>query len=306
MPSCSKCKAPSVEHIRYNGCDLCREHFLEFVERRFKAEFRRQTDLNGKSVVAVALSGGKDSSVALYLTNEILRERRGVEVVAITIDEGIAGYRPRTLDAARQLAESLGVRHLIVSMERELGVTMDHLARTGDKGACAYCGVLRRKCLNIAAKSVRADIIVTGHNLDDISQSILMNFMRGDTERLARLGPHDHVQPGLVPRVEPLRQIPEKEAFLYALLKGLPFSDDECPYADAALRNEFRAMIDDMESRHPGTRHSILASYESIRPALHTTFPTAQLSLCACGEPCHGDKCMACRMLEGRIERKSC
>jgi uncharacterized protein (TIGR00269 family) len=299
MPSCSKCKAPSVEHIRYNGCDLCREHFLEFVERRFKAEFRKQTDLNGKSVVAVAISGGKDSSVALHLTNEILKERRGVEVVAITVDEGIAGYRPRTLEAARELCGSLGVRHLVVSMEEELRVTMDELAQTGDKGACAYCGVLRRKCLNTAAKKARADIIVTGHNLDDISQSILMNFMRGDTERLARLGPHDHIQPGLVPRVEPLRQVPEKEAFLYALLKGLPFSDDECPYAEAALRNEFRAMIDDMESRHPGTRHSILASYESIRTALHITFPVAQLSLCKCGEPCHGEMCMACRMIQG-------
>jgi uncharacterized protein (TIGR00269 family) len=298
MPSCSKCKAPSVEHIRYNGCDLCREHFLEFVERRFKAEFRRQTELNGKKVVAVALSGGKDSSVALYLTNEILKERRGIEVVAITVDEGIAEYRPQTIVAAEKLATSLGVRHLVVSMERELGVTMDHLALTGDKGACAYCGVLRRKCLNTAAKKVKADIIVTGHNLDDISQSILMNFMRGDTERLARLGPHDHVQPGFVPRVEPLRQVPEKEAFLYALLKELPFSDDECPYADAALRNEFRAMIDDMESRHPGTRHSILASYESIRPALHATFPMAGLSICDCGEPCHGSKCMACRMIQ--------
>jgi uncharacterized protein (TIGR00269 family) len=298
MPSCSKCGSPSIEHVRYNGCDLCREHFLEFVERRFKAEFRKQTDLNGKRVVAVALSGGKDSSVALYLTHQILKERRGVEIVAITVDEGIAGYRLETLAKALDLTRSLGVEHRVISMEEELGTTMDVLAKSGEKGACAYCGVLRRKCLNIAAKRAGADMIVTGHNLDDISQSILMNFMRGDTERLARLGPHDRVQPGLVPRVEPLRQVPEKEAFLYALLRDLPFSDDECPYAEAALRNEYRAMIDDMESRHPGTRHSILASYESIRPALHVAFPMVQLSLCSCGEPCHGGKCMACRMIQ--------
>ncbi|MEI6796497.1 MAG: TIGR00269 family protein [Methanomassiliicoccales archaeon] len=303
MPSCSKCGSPSIEHVRYNGCDLCREHFLEFVERRFKAEFRKQTDLNGKKVVAVALSGGKDSSVAVYLTHQILKERRGVEVVAITVDEGIAGYRPGTIGKAARLAESLGMRHVIISLEEELGVTMDEMACQGEKGACAYCGVLRRKCLNLAAKRVEADIIVTGHNLDDMAQSILMNFMRGDTERLARLGPHDRVQPGLVPRVEPLRQVPEKESFLYALLRELPFSDDECPYANEALRNEFRALIDDMESRHPGTRHSILASYDSIRPALHATFPTAGLSLCACGEPCHGGKCMACRMLDAFRER---
>jgi uncharacterized protein (TIGR00269 family) len=147
------------------------------------------------------------------------------------------------------------------------------------------------------------DVLVTGHNLDDVAQSVLMNFMRGDVERLARMGPHLHVQPGLIPRAEPLRLIPEQESMLYALVRGLESSDQECPYAAQALRNEYRDLIDRMEWKHPGTKYSIVASYDALRPALLESFPPATLRICRCGEPTLQDVCMACSMQE-KLERK--
>jgi uncharacterized protein (TIGR00269 family) len=125
-----------------------------------------------------------------------------------------------------------------------------------------------------------------------------MNFTRGDVERLARLGPHAKVQPGLIPRIQPLRLIPENETYLYALLRELPFSDDECPYADSALRNEYREIVNRLEDRHPGTKHSIVASYDCIRPLFAEAYPPAELGRCACGEPTANQKCMSCSMME--------
>jgi len=45
--ACDRCGAPAVEWLRYSGEHLCRAHFLEFVERRVKREFRSQVDLRG-------------------------------------------------------------------------------------------------------------------------------------------------------------------------------------------------------------------------------------------------------------------
>src|SRR3989475_2579400 len=84
------------------------------------------------------------------------------------------------------------------------------------------------------------DYVATGLNLDDTAQSILMNVARGDVEKLARMGPHETRQPGLVPRIQPLRMIPEKEVYLYALLRGIEFHDATCPYAERAQRGRFR------------------------------------------------------------------
>lgn len=299
MSRCDRCNRDAVEFIRYNGSHLCSAHFQEYVARRVRKELRSQVDLDRSKHIAVAVSGGKDSCIALLLLHEILKKRRDVTISAITVDEGIDGYRPEALLKARRLAGDLGVEHHVVRFQDEVGVTMDWTASfLGQRTPCAYCGVFRRKCMNLKAREIGADVLATGHNLDDAAQAVLMNFTRGDVERLARMGPHEKVQPGLVPRIMPLRQIPEKEVYLYALLREIDFSDSICPYWEAALRNEYRDIIDGMEARSPGTKHSILSSYDSIKPLLQARYPQTSLTLCQCGEPSPKGRCMACTMME--------
>jgi uncharacterized protein (TIGR00269 family) len=296
---CTKCAAEAVTYIRYNGSSLCSKHFTEYVDKRIKKEVRTQLDIGHGKHITVAISGGKDSAVTLFTLARILGGRRDVKLSAFTVDEGIAGYRPATMEKVIQLTERLGIEHHVVSFREEVGTTMDELAPiSGEQSPCAYCGVFRRRCMNKAAKQIGADIVATGHNLDDTAQSVMMNFMRGDVERLARLGPHLRIQPGLIPRIEPLRLVPEKESYLYALLNDIEFSDGECPYAGAALRNDYRAMIDGMEQKHPGIKFSIVSSYDTIRPMLKEHFPAANLGTCACGEPTCNERCMACEMVE--------
>lgn len=305
MVQCSKCSRDAVTFIRYNGTHLCSPHFQEYVEKRVKRELREQVDLDKVKDIGVAVSGGKDSCVALVLMHDILGDRRDVHLRCITVDEGIAGYRPATIEKVRQLCHRLDIEHTVVSFQQEVGTDMDRASTAlGHRTPCAYCGVFRRRCLNKAAKALGAQALATGHNLDDITQAIMMNFTRGDTERLARMGPHAKVQPGLIPRITPLRQIPEKETYLYALVRGIDFSDLTCPYWEAALRNQYRDMIDKMEARSPGTKFSILSSYDTIRPMLQERFPPSQLTSCECGEPSPGGQCMACAMAEELNKRK--
>jgi len=139
--------------------------------------------------------------------------------------------------------------------------------------------------------------------LDDTAQSILMNVARGDIEKLARLGPHEMRQPGLVPRIQPLRMIPEKEVYLYALLRGIDFHDATCPYAEHAQRGRFREILYRLEEQSPGTRHAIVSGYDQIRSLLQTKYPPAALNPCArCGEPTVHAVCKACELRE-RIAR---
>jgi len=302
---CTKCHGEAITFIRYNGSSLCTAHFMEYIERRVKKEVREQLDIRGSKHITVAVSGGKDSSVALLLLHDILSKRRDVQLSAITVDEGIEGYRPQSIDKVRTLCGSLDIPHHLISFKEAFGTTMDEIhGSLGSRTPCAYCGVLRRRCLNLKGKEIGADILATGLNLDDSAQAILMNFTRGDVERLARMGPHDKVQPGLIPRIQPLRLIPEKESYLYALTRGIEFSNAVCPYYEAALRNEYRAIIDEMESRTPGTKYSILSSYDALGPLLKSHFPPANLKLCACGEPTVKGRCMACELLDEIRKRK--
>ena len=292
MTTCDLCNRDAVTFVRYNGTHLCAEHFMRYVDRRVKREIRKQIDVERGDRIAVAVSGGKDSMVALKMLSSVFNGVNGVEVHAITIDEGIEGYRPPSVDIVRRFCEQNDVVFHLRSFS-ELGVTMDAIAPvSGSSSPCTYCGVFRRMLMNEEARDIGARYLATGHNLDDAAQSIMMNFVRGDVERLARMAPHKHVQPGLIPRFMPLREIPEKETLLYALVSGMEFWDGVCPYWEAALRNQYRSIVDDLEDRSPGARFGILSSFDQIRPMLWSNMPQSNLHPCPrCGEPTVGDSC---------------
>lgn len=277
---------------------LCKKHFIEDVERKIKLTVRKSCNIKKNDVLAVAVSGGKDSAVALYIMHRIFGNRPDIKLVAISVDEGIEGYRPKSLEAAKELTRQLGVRHIIKSFKAEHGTTMDELAAMDrEKGTCSYCGVLRKNILNRTALELGATKLVTGHNLDDEAQTILLNYLRGDMERMVRLAPPAAVE-GLVLRAKPLRNIPEKEVALYALLNGLPVDFSECPYAVEAMRKEIRELLNDFETKHPGTKYSLLRGFDKLVGALAKDFPPAKIEKCRiCGETCTEGICQACKLL---------
>jgi uncharacterized protein (TIGR00269 family) len=300
---CDICGKDAVTFIRYNGTHLCGDHFARYVEKRVKREIRKQIDVHPGDDIAVAVSGGKDSMTALCILNKVFGRMNGTRLHAITIDEGIEGYRPPSVDIVRRYCAENDIEFHLRSFS-ELGVTMDSIAPLSrESSPCTYCGVFRRRLMNDEARKIGARFLATGHNLDDMCQSVMMNFVRGDVERLARLGPHTTVQPGLIPRFLPLRQIPEKESLLYAIVTGLEFWDGECPYWKEALRNQYRDLVDDLEDRTPGARYSILSSYDTLRPMLRKEYAQSNLHLCQCGEPTVGDRCKSCELLEDARRR---
>ena len=292
---CQRCSKTAVAYHKYSNAHLCKPHFIEDVERKIKRDIRKFKMVEKGDRIAVALSGGKDSIALLYILHKIFQKRSDIELSAITIDEGIRGYRKKTLIHAVKLTGELGIHHTIRSFEDEFGTTLDKLIQKNEAAACTLCGVLRKNLLNKAARELGADKLATGHNLDDEAQTILMNYLRGDVDRMKRTLPGT-VQPGLVPRIKPLRSVPEKEVALYDFLNFLPVSLDECPYAGEALRNEIREMINNYEVNHPGTKYSLLGGFDAISEGLQP--PGTQIVRCKiCGEPSSEALCKTCRLL---------
>ncbi|MDP2766133.1 MAG: TIGR00269 family protein, partial [Candidatus Methanoperedens sp.] len=273
---------------------LCKPHFIEDVERKIKRDIRKFKMVERGDRIAVALSGGKDSVALLYVLHKIFQNRPDIELSAVTIDEGIRGYREKTVPHAVELTEELGIQHTIRSFEDEFGITLDKLTRKKETAACTLCGVLRKNLLNKAARELGATKLALGHNLDDEAQTILMNYMRGDVDRMTRM--LGIKQQGMVLRIKPLRSIPEKEVALYGFLNNLPVSTDECPYAGEALRNEIREMLNNYEVKHPGTKYSLLGGFETISQSLRSA--ETQIVQCKkCGEPGSYTLCKTCRLL---------
>ncbi|MCI4348642.1 MAG: TIGR00269 family protein [Thermoplasmata archaeon] len=301
---CAFCTAEAIVDRPYAGDHLCGDHLGRSIADRFRREMRRQAPRMRSGRVAVALSGGKDSATALVLTRRYFERRPTVELVAISVDEGIAGYRPSTLAKAQELTAQLGVEHRIVRAESALGVTTDQaVERLPGTVPCSFCGVWRRGLLNEAAREAEAELLVLGFNLDDLAQSILMNLAHAEVDRLLRMAPHRKKQPGLVPRIAPLATVPEREIFLHALANGIPFDHSECPHARAAERNVFREVLWRLEEVRPGTRHALLRTRETIADLLERNGGEGAPSRCSlCGAPSTHAICRSCEYRRAAAE----
>ncbi|WP_324756617.1 tRNA 2-thiolation protein NcsA [Haloarcula montana] len=324
---CDKCGDDAVLHAAYSGLHLCGDHLCRAVEKRVRRRIRDDglvpddATPEDPETWVIGLSGGKDSVVLTEILTDIFEQDPRIELVALSIHEGIEGYRDESLDACRELTEDLDIHHEVVSYESEYDVRMDEVVEDDPEGmaACAYCGVFRRDALSRYAEELGADKLLTGHNLDDEAETALMNFLEGDVSQMAKhfdasLGPFEgdgdgptdrprEEQDHHVPRAKPLRDIPEKEVALYARFRDLPAHITECPHAEEAYRGEIQELMLGLEQNHPGTRHSIMAGYEKLAALAAQTYggddAETDFGECEnCGAPTARDRCRKCNLLD--------
>lgn len=304
---CNICKRREAFFFRpYSGEKLCRKCFSKSIEDKVRATIAKYNMLEHDDRTAVAVSGGKDSLSLLHILAKIERNFPKASLVAVSVDEGIRGYRDKALEIAAEKCKELGIEHRTVSFKELYGYTQDEIVtrmkreEKTELTPCAYCGVLRRKALNIAAREVKADKVATAHTLDDETQTILLNILHGDPLRIARERPlTDDVHPKLVQRIKPFCEIPERETTLYAYIKKIRFQDMPCPYASEAMRNDIRLFLNRMEHKHAGTKFAVFKSIEKIRPAIARVGGKEELNECSeCGEPTTEMICKACQMLQ--------
>ncbi len=300
LPICTKChERLSFYHRAYSGERLCTMCFKASLKERVQGAINRFNMLDHWSRVAVGVSGGKDSLTLLHILKEIEEVTHGSEIIAVTVDEGIKGYRDEALEIVERSCLEMGVEWVKVSFADLFGYTMDEIsARERTLGACSFCGVLRRRALNEVAKSIDADRLATGHTLDDMAQSALLNLLRGDIGKIASLDPGGYTNPGFVRRIKPLCEVPERETTLYAYLQGFEFQSTACPYAGEAMRGDVRSFLGDIETKRPGTLFTI---HNTALKLIQEATNTRVMKTCRkCGEPSVGDTCRVCQLLEDK------
>ena len=261
--------------------------------------------------VGVAVSGGKDSLSLLKILNELNSGPSSSgrsELVALTVDEGVEGYRDEAIEHARALCDQLGVELVLVSYSELFGFSLDQALDWKDErelSSCSMCGVFRRRAIDEAAVKAKVDVVATAHNLDDYVQTFMMNLLHGDVQRLGWLDPSTYDEDFPVRRVKPLTEVYEEEVALYAYLSKIPFQSASCPYMHEGLRSEVRDYLNELESTHPGMKNVLLNSALQVTSRLakagggeEDASSKATVPCAKCGKPSSKGVCGVCRMTE--------
>jgi uncharacterized protein (TIGR00269 family) len=305
MNSCDKCGNPNIIIKRkQSGQKLCKDCFIESIQKKVLKDIRKYKLLEKGDKVLIGLSGGKDSVMLMDILNS-LRKRHIIDLVAVTIDEGIFGYRDDGVEIAARNAEKLGVKHIVVTFKEYFGKTLDDIitknTKDGRRNACTYCGVFRRWLFNRIAREERATKIATGHNLDDETQSIVMNYLEGNVQNLTRIGPKSETRSEMFTvKIKPLREIPEKEIGLYVVARELDVHFAGCPYAGESFRAEIGSFLKEISKEHPTIMYSTLRGFDKMKPVLKREFSRKSIieGCEKCGEPSAARLCKACSFLK--------
>jgi tRNA(Ile)-lysidine synthase len=230
--------------------------------RRIELDFHHAAERlipDGSSVLA-AVSGGGDSVALLHL---LVRYARGRDLTLAVghLDHGLRRGSRTDRKFVEKLARRLGLPCL--SDRREL----DSLRRKGESPEEASRRV-RRAFLTEAAARAGADVVATGHTLDDQAETVLMRLVRGAGAKaltgMAESGPG--------PFVRPLLGIERDRLRTYLERRGLEFREDPSNRDMRFDRNRVRRLVLPVlrEALNPqAARHLVKAAQRFREDASH-------------------------------------
>ena len=303
---CSRCGGTAVINMRQHRLRLCATHFDEWFVSMTQRTIEKNGMFDPAERVLVAVSGGKDS---LALWDVLLRLGYQAEgmYISLGIGEGV-GYSDSSLQMCRQFvsARHPGATLHVVDLEGEYGQSISTLARTKQRGRgkpCSVCGLVKRHIMNRLAREGDFAAIATGHNLDDEVAVLMQNTLHWQAGYLARQAPVLEEREGLARKVKPFVRIYEREAAAYALVRGIEYIYDECPYAKGSTTNFYKELLNQLELKSPGAKQQFYLQFLQARDRGAVSFAAekaAELHPCRqCGQPTTaGDLCAFCRLWE--------
>jgi cytoplasmic tRNA 2-thiolation protein 1 len=304
METCNKCNKNSSVYFReYSGEKLCKRCFLNSIERKVQRTINKFSMIKFGDHVAVATSGGKDSLVLLSILKSTIDVSRGITISAITIDEGIAGYRDESLKIVSEFCSKLGVQLTVLSYNELFGTHMDEAMKVRPSAkltSCSICGTFRRRAIDLAAEQLGANVVATAHNLDDEIQTFMINLLSGDVNRIGWNQASSIYKTGYMKKIKPLSETYEREIVFYALQKGIPFQSEQCPYMNESIREEIRQFLNDLEKAHPGIKYNTYKSIMDISALIRNRGdPAIMRRACEkCGRESTEQICSVCRIQE--------
>jgi len=294
---CDRCQNTAVYSRKYSGENLCSGCFSNSIVRKAAKTISKYNMIQNDELVCVAVSGGKDSLALLDVLSKMAKNH-SFRIHAVTIDEGIAGYREEALEIVKKFCSDLGVNHSVYSYKKLFDLTLDESLRLRDEeksSSCSICGTLRRRAMDYAAKEIGADVIATGHNLDDTLQTFIINTLSGDTNKIGWMDPD--TSDNSLRKIKPFCEIYESEIVFYAFTNNLPFQTEPCPHMNEGIRTEIREFMNRLENSHSGIKNSMYRSILKISQIMRESNYKQRTTCANCGSECTGKICSVCRML---------
>ncbi len=199
--------------------------------------------------IAVALSGGKDSTAMLMAFKNLqIFFPKKFEIIAISVDPGFEFFDRGILE---RLCKKLEVQLFIEeSHAKEIVFEIRK-----EKNPCSLCANIRRGILNSVVNREGCNKIALGHNEDDVLETFLLNlFYAGNISTFA---PVSYMDRSKVTLIRPLIYAPEKDIKKFIRKNNIEIMPKNCPMDGHSKREDIKKLIHSLNLDIPMLRANI-------------------------------------------------
>ncbi len=206
-------------------------------------------------IVAVGVSGGKDSLLLLYalsLYRKFAPQRFEVKALTLTM-----GLEPFDTSKVAALCEKLGVEYIV--RPTEIGRII--FEERHEKNPCSLCAKMRRGALNDLAKECGCNKVALGHHRDDALETLLLCLLHEG--RIHTFHPKSYLSKADLTVIRPMVYLPEKHIIHVAREMQLPIIPSPCPANGATEREEMKYLLDSLCKLYPNAREMMLSALQN-------------------------------------------
>jgi cytoplasmic tRNA 2-thiolation protein 1 len=294
---CDRCNNVAAYSRKYSGENFCANCFSDSILQKTARTISKHNMIKNGDIVGVAVSGGKDSLSLLHVLKK-MSESHNFKIKAITVDEGISGYRDEALEIVKNFCNNIGVGYKVFPYKDLFDITLEEsldLRENEKTSSCSICGTLRRRAIDFGAKDLGVDVVATGHNLDDVLQTFVINITSGDTNKIGWMDPD--TSSNKTRKIKPFCEIYENEIVFYAFVNEIPFQSEQCPHMNEGIRTEIREFLNSLENKHSGIKNNMYKSIMRISSVIKDSNYKQRKTCSKCGSECTGDICSVCSIL---------
>lgn len=218
--------------------------------------------------IAVAVSGGKDSLVLLWILRERLRHVPiGYELVAVHVD---LGFEPSTAAPLEDFFRKEGFDYRILRTDYGLQAH----GPENRENPCFLCARRRRAALFREARALGCSKVALAHNQDDFIETFFINILYG--AQTAGIVPRQSFFGGSLVVIRPLALVDSHKVGRMARQLELPLVENPCPSAGRNARTEIREFLFGLYRKNRKIRGNIFhamshVNWEYLPPPLKGT-----------------------------------
>lgn len=211
--------------------------------------------ISNGDLIAVGISGGKDSLTLLYALHGLMRfYPQRFTLCAVTVDLGFDNLH---LEQIKQLCDELNIPYHIVRTE----IAQIVFETRKESNPCSLCAKMRKGALNEAMLAAGCNKIAYAHHKDDVIETMMMSLLYEG--RLHTFQPVTHLDRTGITVIRPLIYLNEADIIGFVRKNQVPVVKSPCPVDGHTRREYIKQLIRNLNLENPGVKERMFTAVQN-------------------------------------------